>query len=150
MKTTEGTFPVFDCTKIPFPSDRLSVGHLRQLFPVHFDDCSVDYVQFFPEEGKPPAESIAFSKMLHKERRLAQITFEDAVIANTKAQKEQQPMREHEVNAERKDCAQLLVKEYRRFGIAPGAEAARQLIRQFQNKVVEEANRQSKGRFGSR
>jgi hypothetical protein len=137
--------PVFNCTKVQFPTDRLTVGDLRRLFPEHFDSETPDYVVFFPLEGEPPKGSVAFSDMLHHERRLAQIAFEDALIAAKGVA--DTPVAQRWLEEERREKTAILESAYQQFGLASGPEAARLMIRQFFQDAAAQVSGLGKGRF---
>ena len=114
--------PQFDSSKIAYPTDRLTVKQLRELYPDDFDkpygaggvSCDLD--------GECNA-------ILSFERRVAYAAFRAALG---------DPVRPDE----REFYTEPLVEAYVKSGLASGEHAANELIRAFEQAAAEQARGQ--------
>jgi hypothetical protein len=126
--------PAIDFRRIAFPSDGLTVGVLRRLFPKQFD--SEPDTSFFSgspfrsAHGLEHAED-AVGGMLYMERQLALSAF-SLTVGDPHPKRSLAP-------EDRDDYAAELGQLYVRYGIAPGNAAAQQLIRSIESQAIAQA-----------
>jgi hypothetical protein len=120
-----------DYTSIAFPSDNLTVGKLRKLYPDLFDVEGAGHREFFSanawgKHSRPEEEWLA--AMLSGERYLARHAFEVA-FGNTWTCLTQ-------LGDTRDESAVELGKYYIHFGLASGPQHADQLVRAFEAQAA--------------
>lgn len=132
--STGVNLPVIDFRRIAFPSDGLTVGVLRRLFPKQFDtEPNPSFFSSSPFRSAHGLEHVddAVGGMLYVERKMALSAFSLA-IGDSHPERSLAP----EV---RDDYASELVQFYVRYGIAPGKAAAEQLIRTIESQAAAQA-----------
>jgi hypothetical protein len=138
-----------DYPALPLPSDSISIGHLRRLFPDQFNGPYADakdsgpVVNFFSPVG-PIKEAVDFFEMLASERVLAWSNFYFSQCAANSISIE--PDAYQNLMEEREHAASMLEQYYQQFGLADGPETARLLIRSIQQNATEQATQRSQGR----
>lgn len=112
--------PHVDLTKIAFPSDRLTIKHLRNLYPKEFDEGRATNF------CRRPAEEL--NAMLSYERGVATEAFETTMGRAS-------PQSQNEYAQDREDVAEFLVQ----YGLASGPHQAEQMIRDIESQAVAQA-----------
>jgi len=130
------TLDYLDYTSIAFPSDNLTIGKLRKLYPDRFDVEGCAFTDYFAvnagmdRRGARPDEEWLFA-MLSAERYLARHAYEDALGKTWTCVTE--------LGDTRDESAEGLGKYYIHFGIASGPQHADQLIRAFEAQAAAQA-----------
>jgi hypothetical protein len=128
------TLDFIDYTSIAFPSDSLTVGKLRKLYPERFDVEGAGIRHFFAANaGKNTDDSneSMLADMLTGERYLARHAYEQALGKTWTCLTE--------LGDTREESAEELSERYIHFGLASGPQHAEQLIRSFEAQAVAQA-----------
>ena len=125
------TLDYIDYTPIAFPSDNLTVGKLRKLYPDRFDVEGAGHRDFFSanawgDKKQPDEEWLA--AMLSAERYLARHAFELACGKTSTCLTQ--------LGDTRDESAEELGQYYIHFGLASGPHHAEQLIRAFEAQAA--------------
>ncbi len=134
--------PQIDLDSLDYPSDSVTIKHLRRLFPREFrayndPDPDPDHrprLHFLD----PSDNGEEFMTMLHHERNLAVDAFHKALGRQDQDRKGW--------FATREELWEYLEELYTKFQIAQGPLHARQLLRDLENAAAEQALRQVPGR----
>ncbi|HEY4309325.1 MAG TPA: hypothetical protein VGN12_07720 [Pirellulales bacterium] len=121
-----------DLSRVRFPSDRISIGGLRQRFPELFDKGDETRQPiFFLEDGHNRAEDI-LGEMLNCERLIASFAYNKACGNDSNV-----------TGIRTSAFKRELAEQYISLGIASGPKHAVQLIRDFERQAAELANRRT-------
>jgi len=120
--------PRIDLAKITFPSDRLTIATLRELFPPLFDVPGKS-VKYFEDERRQDLES-----MMEAERRTARRAF-DAALGRTGSTLDQHEDRMFPSEQDREWLTELYVSHR----LAAGPHHVEQLIRSIEQAAAEQA-----------
>ena len=125
--------PRLDLSKITFPSDDLSFGRLRSVFPDLFDtDVKVTF--FSLSESSSDYHSVQLTNLLEGEREIATMAFSEAVG---------QTWRDPD-GFSRNEIKKFLTEDYIRYGVARGKQHAAQLIREIESEAIKQAKSNSR------
>jgi hypothetical protein len=124
----EPTLDYIDYTSIAFPSDSLTFGKLRKLYPEHFDVEGDGVSEFFEGNVSGQGKQIRLVDMITAERYLARHAFEEASGKKWTCLTE--------LGDTRDQSAEELGKRYIHFGLATDLQHADQLIRAFEAQAA--------------
>ena len=125
MSSSDSPLDYVDYTAIDFPSDQISVRHLRRAHPERFD---VEDGSRFKHASGWPVEGILIA-----ERYLARNAYE---IAIGKAR----PLLSGSLS--RDDCLEDLTKFYPKYDISSGPQHTEQLVRNIESQAANQAKKQ--------
>ena len=134
MPESDPTLDYIDYASISFPSDNLTVGKLRKLYPDQFDVEGTGIRDFFSINAGIQTGKIGEGwlwTMLSAERYLARHAYEDALGKTWTCVTE--------LGDTRDESALGLAKYYIHFGLASGPKHAEQLIRDFEAQAASQA-----------
>jgi hypothetical protein len=129
--TDEPRLDWIDYTSISFPSDMVSIGTLRKVYPDIFDVDDNDVRAFFARQRSGKPKETILADMLGEEHDLARHAFESALGKKYTVLTEW--------NDTRDEAAEQLAKYYLHFGLASGREQAEQLIQAFEAQAAAQA-----------
>lgn len=118
-KEAKSNSPKFDISLIKFPSDELTLGNLRNLYPHAYG-----YLSCSPEKWVKEVD-----KLLNHEGELAVITFEKCIGGGTNYQ----ILKDSGENM--KDLIKGVVDLYVKFGLATGSHQGRELAKKVVTQV---------------
>lgn|GEM_PF-7105506 len=128
-----------DFTKIAFPSDKLTIGHLRKCYPLLFDKSEAMAAAFFNNDEPATGEVAA---MIACEREFAGAVYRAAIAGQTPTTLGETNPFEEMVGLGGTAGARLM-QDYRRFGLAEDAYEARGLLRQLTKASLAHAQSRS-------
>jgi hypothetical protein len=127
--------PQIDLDRLDYPSDAITIRHLRRLFPQEFLGHQAE--SGTPNSLDPSDNGIAFDHMLMFERELAARSFDKALGRKEK----------HDPITTDEELREYLEGFYTTgFQIAQGPQHARQMLRDLESAAAEQARQHSPGR----
>lgn len=118
----------FDLSSISFPTDNLTIGQLRKLYPKDFNA--------FPAAGRHFSFAESTAALVEQERIYATGVYAQAMGLKSVL------LSKDEVET----AAECIAADYQNFGLASGPEQAEQLIRDIADQVQAQASQHLKGR----
>jgi hypothetical protein len=126
--------PQIDLDKLDYPSDGITIKHLRHLFPQEFRGDQTEFSAPYFLEPSDKGQLLNF--LLDFERLLASYAFDRALGRTVK----------EGTFTRRDDLWEHLEELYTTFHIAQGPQHARQMLRDLETAAAEQARQHISGR----
>lgn len=143
--------PIIDMSCIELPSDRISLGLLRKLYPDQFFDkrhaapnswdsyCESSY---FTQNSRIPGSGFEEFGSLHlNEEAVARYVFERTLAGDRNVTFINSNVLEEVADVE------FLVEEYQKLGLASGQASAIELLKSIEAQAIQQAKQHIKGHF---